>query len=94
VGAVALVAGWAARICDPDARIAAVFPDGPHRYFDTIYNDDYCSEHGLLAGPPLAEPESISYASERSVSRWTRCSEVVDPVRATRADESRAEVLA
>ncbi|WP_280366216.1 PLP-dependent cysteine synthase family protein, partial [Nocardia abscessus] len=46
VGAVALVAGWAARTHDADTRIAAVFPDGPNRYFDTIYNDAYCDEHG------------------------------------------------
>ncbi|WP_236725948.1 PLP-dependent cysteine synthase family protein, partial [Mycobacterium avium] len=39
VGAVALVAGWAARTYPKDTRIAAVFPDGPQRYFDTIYND-------------------------------------------------------
>ncbi|EJG3550556.1 pyridoxal-phosphate dependent enzyme, partial [Listeria monocytogenes] len=38
VGAVALVAGWAARTLPHDTRIAAVFPDGPQRYFDTIYN--------------------------------------------------------
>ncbi len=39
VGAVALVAGWAARNLPAD--VAAVFPDGPQRYFDTIYNDAY-----------------------------------------------------
>ena len=38
----------AARVAAPSTRIAAVFPDGPHRYFDTIYNDAYCAEHGLL----------------------------------------------
>ncbi|HGM2514557.1 TPA: S-sulfocysteine synthase CysK2, partial [Neisseria gonorrhoeae] len=50
VGAVALVAGWAARNLPADTTIAAVFPDGPQRYFDTIYNDAYCNEHELLGG--------------------------------------------
>ncbi|WP_279338332.1 PLP-dependent cysteine synthase family protein, partial [Serratia marcescens] len=53
VGAVTLVAGWAARTYPKDTRIAAVFPDGPQRYFDTIYNDDYCREHQLLNWQPV-----------------------------------------
>ncbi|POX07961.1 pyridoxal-phosphate dependent enzyme, partial [Serratia marcescens] len=53
VGAVALVAGWAARTFPQDTRIAAVFPDGPQRYFDTIYNDDYCHQHQLLDWQPV-----------------------------------------
>ncbi len=56
VGAVALVAGWLASIEEPDVRIAAVFPDGPQRYFDTVFNDDYCHRHGLLTGPAAAVP--------------------------------------
>lgn len=79
VGAVALVAGWAARHHDPDTRIVAIFPDGPQRYFDTVYNDDYCARHGLLAGPPPAEPDVIAQSTERVVSRWTRCGVVLDP---------------
>ncbi len=47
VGAVALVAGWVARNNAPQMQIAAVFPDGPERYFDTVYNDNYCRENGL-----------------------------------------------
>ncbi|APE34446.1 pyridoxal-5'-phosphate-dependent protein subunit beta [Nocardia mangyaensis] len=82
VGAVALVAGWAARTAAPDTRIAAVFPDGPHRYFDTVYNDTYCGEHGLLAGPPPREPEVIAHPGERVVQSWTRCPVVVDPAAA------------
>ncbi|WAL64727.1 PLP-dependent cysteine synthase family protein [Amycolatopsis cynarae] len=79
VGAVALVAGWVARTHDPDVRIAAVFPDGPHRYFDTVYNDDYCARHGLLDTPPPAEPETIAHPDEQAVTRWTRCREVLAP---------------
>ncbi|WP_405133039.1 PLP-dependent cysteine synthase family protein [Nocardia sp. NBC_01388] len=79
VGAVALVAGWMARTHDAGTRVAAVFPDGPHRYFDTIYNDAYCAEHGLLDADPPIEPDSIAHPAARVVSSWTRCSAVVDP---------------
>ena len=34
--------------CGHDTTIAAIFPDGPQRYFDTVYNDDYCRHHDLL----------------------------------------------
>ncbi|PZS38040.1 MAG: pyridoxal-5'-phosphate-dependent protein subunit beta [Pseudonocardiales bacterium] len=79
VGAVALVAGWLARTEEPDARIAAVFPDGPQRYFDTVYNDDYCHRHGLLTANLPTEPDEIAHPSEREVTRWTRCRRVLDP---------------
>ncbi|BAD60549.1 MULTISPECIES: PLP-dependent cysteine synthase family protein [Nocardia] len=79
VGAVGLVAGWAARTHDADTRIAAVFPDGPHRYFDTVYNDTYCEEHGLLDADPPVEPDTIAHPAERVVRSWTRCTTVVDP---------------
>lgn len=89
VGAVALVAGWAARTLDPDTRIAAVFPDGPHRYFDTIYNDSYCEEHGLLDADPPIEPDTIAHPTAQVVRTWTRCASVIDP-RDLAADRERA----
>ncbi|MER5885993.1 PLP-dependent cysteine synthase family protein [Streptomyces sp. NPDC001941] len=70
VGAVALVAGWLARTRPPGTRIAAVFPDGPQRYFDTVFNDAYCAAHGLLDGPVRAEP--APYAAGTEVEGWTR----------------------
>ncbi len=79
VGAVALVAGWLARTEEPDARIAAVFPDGPQRYFDTVFNDDYCHRHGLLTANLPTEPDEIDRSTEREVTRWTRCRRVLDP---------------
>lgn len=79
VGAVGLVAGWLARTEDTDTCIAAVFPDGPERYFDTVFNDDYCHRHGLLAGTPPDEPDLIDDPGEREVTRWTRCRRVVGP---------------
>lgn len=81
VGAVALAASWAARTMPADTTIAAVFPDGPQRYFDTVYNDEYCREHGLLDVTPPLEPAVISHPGARVVESWTRCTSVVDPTR-------------
>lgn len=80
VGAVALVADWIARTEQPDTRIAGVFPDGPHRYTDTIYDEHYCTEHGLLSQPPATAPEVISDPLAREVHGWTRCPTVRDPL--------------
>ena len=80
VGAVALVAGWLARTLPAATRIAAVFPDGPQRYLGTVFDDDYCAAHGLLDSPPAPEPEVIGRPDEKEVTRWTRCTTVVDPI--------------
>ncbi|MEU9146322.1 PLP-dependent cysteine synthase family protein [Streptomyces sp. NPDC048349] len=80
VGAVALVAGWLSRTLPEGTRIAAVFPDGPQRYLSTVYDDDYCAAHGLLDGPPAAEPDVIGRLDEKEVTQWTRCACVVDPL--------------
>ncbi|MFW3113215.1 cysteine synthase a CysK2 [Mycobacterium haemophilum DSM 44634] len=79
VGAVALVADWVARTFPPDITIAAVFPDGPQRYFDTIYNDEYCNQHQLLGGEHPTEPDVITASSDTVVTRWTRTTTVVNP---------------
>jgi cysteine synthase len=79
VGAVALVAGRAARTFSPGSTIAAVFPDGPQRYFDTIYNDEFCNQHQLLGGEPPTEPDEIAKPSDVVVGRWTRSTTVVNP---------------
>ncbi|QSE95559.1 PLP-dependent cysteine synthase family protein [Rhodococcus pseudokoreensis] len=79
VGAVALTAGWVARINSPETRVAAIFPDGPQRYFDTVYNDDYCRRHGLFDAPPPTVPSTIPHPTQSVVERWTRCTTVVDP---------------
>ncbi|GIH73153.1 putative pyridoxal phosphate-dependent protein CysK2 [Sphaerimonospora thailandensis] len=80
VGAVALVASWLAATRGSGVRIAAVFPDGPQRYFDTVYNDEYCRRHGLLDSAPKPYPDELRHTAEREVTRWTRCTEVVDPL--------------
>lgn len=79
VGAVGLVAGWVARTTAPGTRVVAVFPDGPQRYFDTVYNDEFGRRHGLLEHPPGRDPEVLDRPGGREVSRWTRCTTVVDP---------------
>ncbi|MFI5489175.1 PLP-dependent cysteine synthase family protein [Micromonospora echinaurantiaca] len=79
VGAVALVSSWLARTLPDDTRIAAIFPDGPQRYAETIYNDAYCIQHQLLDQPPAPEPEEIDHPRRREVTRWTRCTHIIDP---------------
>ncbi|OAH11127.1 PLP-dependent cysteine synthase family protein [Streptomyces jeddahensis] len=86
VGAVALVAGWAAGTLPVDARVAAVFPDGPARYLSTVYDDEYCAAHGLLSAPPAPEPDEIPRPDGREVTRWTRCTTVVDPLPVAASD--------
>lgn len=78
VGAVALVASWTARTLPDDARIAAIFPDGPQRYADAVFNDAYCRQHNLLEHPPQRDPDELDHP-RREVNRWTRCTRVVDP---------------
>jgi cysteine synthase len=84
VGAVSIVAGWAARNHPPGTTIATVFPDGPQRYFDTIYNDNYLRERNLLGHNPAREPEEIGRPGDRVVQTWTRCETVTDPMAVTR----------
>ncbi|WP_165983885.1 PLP-dependent cysteine synthase family protein [Streptomyces sp. YIM 98790] len=80
-GAVALVAAWAART-RPGAVVATVFPDGPHRYLSTLYDDGYCLRQGLTGdGPPPADrPLEIPHPRAVEATGWTRCRTVVDPL--------------
>ncbi|MFD9418776.1 PLP-dependent cysteine synthase family protein [Streptomyces goshikiensis] len=80
VGAVTLVAGWAARTMPLGTRIAAIFPDGPFRYLETVYNDAWCAEQSILGVEPAGEPEEIAAPDECVVTEWTRCSQVRDPL--------------
>lgn len=76
-GAVARVAAWVARM-QPAARVLTVFPDGPHRYLDSIFDDGYCARHGLL-GPTRGHPVEIAHPGAVEVSRWSCCRHVADP---------------
>ncbi|MFG2141075.1 PLP-dependent cysteine synthase family protein [Streptomyces sp. NPDC048650] len=82
VGAVALVSRWLAATAPAEERIVAVFPDGPQRYTGTVFNDDYCRRHGLLTPTAPAGPQEIAHAGERTVTSWTRCTTVTDPLAA------------
>ncbi|WP_307849125.1 PLP-dependent cysteine synthase family protein [Micromonospora sp. U56] len=86
VGAVAVVASWAARTQSRDTRVAAIFPDGAARYVDTIFHDDYCRRHQLLDRPPALQPDHLGHPREREVTRWTRCTTIVDPAPLPPAD--------
>lgn len=89
VGAVTLVASWLARREPAGTRIVAIFPDGPQRYWNTIYDDGYCAEHGLLEVIPARDPDHLEHPADRVVSRWTRCTTVVDPLTDPRLVENR-----
>lgn len=82
-GAVALVADWAARTSPPGTAIVAIFPDGPWRYWNTVFDDDYCMANHLLEAAPAEHPDEICHPAEREVTRWTRCTAVIDPIGAT-----------
>ncbi|MGX7829161.1 PLP-dependent cysteine synthase family protein [Actinokineospora sp. 24-640] len=76
-GAVALVAAWVARV-EPGAVVATVFPDGPHRYLGTIFDDDFCRGRGLL-GPAADRPVEIGEPDSVEAVAWTRCRSVAAP---------------
>lgn len=76
-GAAALVAGWAARR-EPESRVLTVFPDGPHRYLRTIYDDEWCGARGLL-GTAATRPVEIAAPDEVEVQGWARCRAIRDP---------------
>ncbi|MET8156841.1 PLP-dependent cysteine synthase family protein [Sphaerisporangium sp. NPDC005289] len=78
-GAVALVARWLAAIRPADT-VVAIFPDGPWRYWDTVFDDGFCAARGLLDAPPADRPDRIALPAEREVARWTRCTTVTDPL--------------
>ncbi|WP_327660558.1 MULTISPECIES: PLP-dependent cysteine synthase family protein [unclassified Streptomyces] len=80
VGAVALVAGWAARAYPAGTRVAAIFPDGPHRYLETVYNDAWCAGHDLLGHEPTGEPDEVAEQDAYAFTSWTRCEKVRDPL--------------
>ncbi|OLR94613.1 PLP-dependent cysteine synthase family protein [Actinokineospora bangkokensis] len=81
-GAVALVAAWAARV-EPGAEVVTVFPDGAHRYLDTIFDDGFCRARGLF-GRACAHPVEVADPTV-AVAEWARCRSVADPLAAREA---------
>ncbi|MEU6251259.1 PLP-dependent cysteine synthase family protein [Streptomyces sp. NPDC047043] len=93
VGAVALVARWLARTLPAENRIVTVFPDGPQRYVGTVFDDAYCHEHGLLGHLPADDPDEIAHPGDRTVTRWTRCTHISDPLATTCRSDAGTHVL-
>lgn len=52
-----VAAHWAQR--NPGAKVVCIFPDDGFRYADTIYNDDYLGENGLLLEALPAGPREV-----------------------------------
>ncbi|WP_372410998.1 PLP-dependent cysteine synthase family protein [Streptomyces luteireticuli] len=71
-GAAALVAAWAARV-HPGAVVATVFPDGPHRYLSTVYDDDFAAAHGLDLAAAATRPMEIPHPRAVEATGWARC---------------------
>ncbi|MFF3322600.1 PLP-dependent cysteine synthase family protein [Streptomyces sp. NPDC002889] len=88
-GAVALVAAWAARV-HPGAVVATVFPDGPHRYLGTVYDDDFAATHALGSAAAATRPVEIPHPRAVEATGWARCRTVTDPLdnRTTRLEEN------
>ncbi|GAA4682095.1 S-sulfocysteine synthase CysK2 [Streptomyces chumphonensis] len=78
-GAVALVAAWAARV-HSGAVVATVFPDGPHRYLGSVYDDDFTDAHGLDLSTAAARPVEIPHPRAVEATGWVRCRTVTDPL--------------
>ncbi|WNI27845.1 cysteine synthase family protein [Streptomyces sp. ITFR-6] len=77
-GAVALVAAWAARV-HPGAVVATVFPDGPHRYLGSVYDDDFAVAHGIDLAAAARRPVEIAHPRAVEATGWTRCRTVTAP---------------
>ncbi|GGS36338.1 PLP-dependent cysteine synthase family protein [Streptomyces violaceus] len=80
-GAAARVAAWAARV-HPGAVVATVFPDGPHRYLGTVYDDDFTAAHGLDPAAAATRPVEIPHPCAAEAAGWVRCTRVSDPLAA------------
>ncbi|SOD81182.1 cysteine synthase A [Streptomyces sp. 1222.2] len=85
-GAVALVAAWAARV-HPGAVVATVFPDGPHRYLGSVYDDDFATAHGIDPSSAAVRPVEIPHPGAAEAVGWVRCGRVRDPLEVPRPEE-------
>ena len=68
------------RRVDPGARVVTVFPDGPHRYLGSVYDDDFAAAHGLDPAAAATRPVEIPHARAVEASGWVRCTTVTDPL--------------
>ncbi|MFG2095601.1 PLP-dependent cysteine synthase family protein [Streptomyces sp. NPDC048612] len=91
-GAVALVSAWAARV-HPGAVVATVFPDGPQRYLNSVYDDDFATAHGLDLTTAATRPVEIPHPAAAEATGWTRCGTVTDPLTPADAGSGRPHTL-
>ncbi|MEW2221531.1 PLP-dependent cysteine synthase family protein [Streptomyces sp. NPDC006990] len=82
VGAVALTARHLAASLPAETRVVAIFPDGPQRYIGTVYDDAWCRSHRLLGHEPASRPREIACPTQETVTSWTCCRTVEDPLAA------------
>jgi cysteine synthase A len=66
----------------PGAVVATVFPDGPHRYLGTVYDDDFTAAHGLDPAAAATRPVEIPHPYAAEAAGWVRCTRVSDPLAA------------
>ncbi|MFC8224835.1 PLP-dependent cysteine synthase family protein [Streptomyces sp. NPDC057287] len=78
-GAVARVAAWAAG-AHPGAAVATVFPDGPHRYLGTLYDDDFMTAHHVDPCLAAGHPVDVPHPRAAHTGGWARCTTVTDPL--------------
>ncbi|MFD9503404.1 PLP-dependent cysteine synthase family protein [Streptomyces sp. NPDC060035] len=78
-GAVARVSAWAART-HRGAAVATVFPDGPHRYLGSVYDDDFTTAYGIDPDLAATDPVEIPHPRTADSGGWARCTTVTDPL--------------
>jgi cysteine synthase A len=76
-GAVSLVASWYAD--STDGTICTIFPDGPERYWETIYDDQYCSANNLLLDALPQQPRYVPEPMHTTVKHWSYANSVYVP---------------
>ncbi|MER7185401.1 pyridoxal-phosphate dependent enzyme [Streptomyces hyaluromycini] len=69
-GASFLVARWYAER-NPDAQVVAFLPDEGHRYQETVYQDEWLAEQGLLDAPAAPAPRTVTDPHD-AVGGWAR----------------------
>lgn len=67
-GSVYAVACWLSQQVEAGTSIVAIFPDRGDRYYQTIYNESYRLEKGVVLSP-LPTPEEVPYGTE--VQQWS-----------------------
>jgi cysteine synthase len=78
-GCVYLVGCWIASQMASDQVVVGIFPDRPERYWNSIFDENYCKEHCLtMDSCNLPDsPQTITDPSE-PINGWTRCLKVLN----------------